>query len=252
VWLLPVITLGVASTAGQLFGSALLTIHIPHALLTIAVSMVMVIIGVSLSLMVLTLYVRRLLTDGLPDVSAILSCFLPLGPCGQAGYSLLLAGWNFKAALPHGNGNVLGEPQAGSILNVLCFSGAFLLWCMGLWWLGCAIIAIIHNIARGEKMPFTLSFWGVVFPNGAHALLTIELGVAMDAGFFRMLGAIYAAIVILVWCLLAVPTLMQVYDRRLFIAPSLETEPVSFPLQSNTTIVEPEVVEEGKYLQSRP
>ncbi|KAF8524128.1 voltage-dependent anion channel, partial [Hysterangium stoloniferum] len=223
LWLLPVVTLIVASTTGQLFVAALSTIHAPHAFLTMAVSMVMLIIGGSISLMILTFYLRRLLIDGLPNVRAILSCFIPLGPCGQIGYSLLLAGQNFKAAFPYGSGNVLGEPHAGSILNILCFSCAFIMWCMGVWWLVCAIIAIIHNAVRGEKMPFTLSFWALVFPNGVQALLTIELGRAMDADFFRVLGAIYAATVILLWCLLAVPTLIQAYDRRLFMAPHVES-----------------------------
>lgn len=52
------------------------------------------------------------------------------------------------------------------------------------------------------------------------ALLTIQLGTAMDADFFRVLGGIHGAAVILMWVVLVGPTLIRVWDRRIFIAPA--------------------------------
>lgn len=165
IWLLPVVTVIVASTTGQLLTSALAVHSISHAHLTMGVSLLMTIIGLSLSLMILTLYLRRLIIEGLPDVGAIISCFIPLGPCGQGGYSLLLAGANFKELFPNGDGYVFGDPLIGRVMNLVCFAAAWILWSMAVWWLGCAICAIIHNVAKGERLPFTLGFWGLVFPN---------------------------------------------------------------------------------------
>lgn len=165
VWLLPIVTLIVASSTGQLLTTALIEHSLRHALITLGFSAVMVIIGISLSLMILAVYIRRLFINGLPDVSAIISSFLPLGPCGQAGYSFLLAGENFQTLFPRGNGSVSGDELVGRILNVLCFSAAFVLWCMAAWWLISAVIAIIHTVATGQRLAFKLSFWGLVFPN---------------------------------------------------------------------------------------
>lgn len=165
VWLLPIVTLIVASSTGQLLATALIPHSLSHAEITMGFALVMVAIGISLSLMILTVYLRRLLIDGLPDVGAIISCFLPLGPCGQAGYSLLLAGENFKRILPRGAGTVLADELAGRVLNIICFLGAVFLWCMSLWWLGSALTAIVHTIVRGDKLTFKLPFWGLVFPN---------------------------------------------------------------------------------------
>lgn len=172
LWLLPVVTLIVCSSTGQLLAQSLIQIHLPHAFLTMGVSVVMVCIGISLALMILTVYMRRILIDGLPELDMIISSFLPLGPCGQAGYSLLLAGQNFKATLPWGAGDVLGDDLSGRILNVCCLFAAFLLWCLGVWWLLLAFIAIGDVLLRGHRIPFKLAFWGIVFPN--VCILTIS------------------------------------------------------------------------------
>jgi tellurite resistance protein TehA-like permease len=172
LWLLPVVTLIVCSSTGQLLADVLIPIHLPHAFLTIGVSVVILVIGISLALMILTVYMRRILIDGLPDVDMIISSFLPLGPCGQAGYSFLLAGQNFKATMPHGTGGVVGDELSGRVLNVCCFFASFVLWCLGVWWLLMAFIAIGDVLFRGRRIPFKLAFWGLVFPNVGSAFPT--------------------------------------------------------------------------------
>lgn len=79
VWLLPVVTLVVASSTGGLVAKALISRSVTFALLTTAFSFVMVIIGLSLALMIITVYLLRLITYGTPDVTLILSSFIVLG-----------------------------------------------------------------------------------------------------------------------------------------------------------------------------
>lgn len=171
LWLLPVVTLIVCSTTGQLLAEVLISIHLPHAFLTMGVSVVMVVIGVYLALMILTVYIRRILIDGLPDVDMIISSFIPLGPCGQAGYSFLLAGQNFKTTMPWGAGSITGDELSGRILDVCCFFASFILWCLGVWWFILALIAIADVRLRGYRIPFKLAFWGLVFPNVCSSFL---------------------------------------------------------------------------------
>lgn len=79
VWLLPVVTLVVASSTGGLVAKALLPHSAQFALLTATFSFVMVIIGLSFALMFITIYALRLVAYGPPDISLILSSFIVLG-----------------------------------------------------------------------------------------------------------------------------------------------------------------------------
>ena len=81
VWLLPVVTLIVASSTGGLLAKALIPHSTKLALLTTTFSIVMVLIGLSFALMIITVYLLRLITYGTPDVALILSSFIVLGGC---------------------------------------------------------------------------------------------------------------------------------------------------------------------------
>ena len=79
MWLLPVVTLVVASSTGGLIADALLPHSTKSALITTTVSFVMVLIGLSLALMFTNVYLLRLITCGTPDATLILSSFIILG-----------------------------------------------------------------------------------------------------------------------------------------------------------------------------
>ena len=79
VWLLPVVTLVVASSTGGLMAKALRPHSVTLSLLTTTFSFVMVLIGLSLALMIITVYLLRLITYGTPDITLILSAFIVLG-----------------------------------------------------------------------------------------------------------------------------------------------------------------------------
>ncbi|GJJ06082.1 hypothetical protein Clacol_000271 [Clathrus columnatus] len=197
-------------------------VSMPHALLTMGVSVVMLFIGLTLALMIMTIYLSRIIIEGFPTIDFIISSFIPLGPCGQGAYSFLIAGQNFQdAAL---GGGVLGSSSAGEVINLICLTAAFFVWCIGIWWLVMALVAIAHVRLKGHQIPFKLTFWGLVFPNAVQAIGTIQLSIALDARFFRVLGAIYGAVVIALWVVLAIPTMKQVLDGSIFHAPYLEDD----------------------------
>ncbi|KIJ39924.1 hypothetical protein M422DRAFT_60665 [Sphaerobolus stellatus SS14] len=221
LWLLPVVTLIVASSTGQLLATRILQSNTPHALLTMGISVLMLFTGLVLALMIMTVYLSRIIIEGFPDINLIISSFIPLGPCGQGAISLLITGQNFKQVMPYGYGIVLGDEMSGRIINVICLTAAMALWVLGIWWLVMGLVAIIDVLLRGGKIPFKTSFWGIVFPNAVEAFATCQLGDALDAKFFRVLGAMYAAAVLLLWIILAIPTLFRVLDKSIFEAPYL-------------------------------
>lgn len=175
VWLLPVVTFVVASSSGGILAAPLQEFSPSHALITVVFSIFMVAIGLSLSLIILTIYYLRLMLYGLPEGATILSSFLPLGPIGQAGFSILLVGKNVKSLLPltYGDSEILRASTTGDTINVICLCISIVLWSFATMWVIFALLAI-QEVARESRIPFKLPFWGLVFPNGLYFLTCLH------------------------------------------------------------------------------
>lgn len=189
VWLLPVVTLVVASSTGGLLSTALQPHSSTLALLTTGISFTMVTIGLSLAMMMITVYLARLIVYGPPDANVILSAFIVLGPLGQGGYSLLVNGANLAAQLPvHTSG---GFPT-GQLLYSFCFCGSYILWSMGICWICIALLSIFSASRKSGIPNFGLAYWGLIFPNAVYALLSVQLGNVLGSGFFRIFGSLWS------------------------------------------------------------
>lgn len=171
MWLLPVVTLIVASSSGGVLATALQKYSRTHTLITLVVSAFSVTIGLSLALMILTLYLGRLIIHGLPPGAGVLSVFLPLGPTGQAGFAIFLIGREFKALLPYnnaGNSAFLGSSLTAEVLCIVTTCVAFILWSLATMWMLFALLALKSTVVK-SPVPFKMSFWGLVFPNVSHS-----------------------------------------------------------------------------------
>ncbi|KAG6812603.1 hypothetical protein H0H92_001954 [Tricholoma furcatifolium] len=216
-WLLPVVTLTVAASSGGVLARTLQLYSPTHALISIIVSISLVTIGLTLALMIITIYLQRLIVHGLPPGKKILSVFLPLGPTAQSGFAFLLIGQNCKTLLPLGSSDsdFWTSAYVGEIIYVMCVSVAFLLWSLAVM---CIVFALlgIYDTLRQTRIPFGLTFWGLVFPNAVFANLTINLSNTFDSPFLRIIGAIYAVVTFIVWIYVACRTVLVVYDRTIF------------------------------------
>lgn len=243
VWLLPVVTFVVASSSGGVLAAPLQEFSPSHALITVVFSVFMVTIGLGLSFTILTIYFLRLMVYGLPEGATILSSFLPLGPTGQAGFSVLLIGKNVRSLFPltYGDSEILRASVTGDTINVICLCVSIMLWSFATMWVIFALLGI-HEVARESRIPFKLPFWGLIFPNGLYFLtrlrrlephgcvyfpgvyanLTVELYTTLDSPFFRVYGAIYSVVTLLLWIAVATRTVMLVRNQRIFEAPCLE------------------------------
>lgn len=114
-------------------------------------------------------YLLRLIVHGLPAGGTILSVFLPLGPTGQAGYSILLIGQYFQNALPvgYGNSQFLNASTTGTTVNTVCIVIAFALWSLASMWDIFALISLFNAVfVRKTTFSFGTTFFGLIFPNG--------------------------------------------------------------------------------------
>ncbi|THV05062.1 hypothetical protein K435DRAFT_713587 [Dendrothele bispora CBS 962.96] len=235
VWLLPVVTLVVASSTGGVIATSLYNYNKSDAMITVVVSVFMVTVGLALSFMLLTIYLLRLIVYGLPPGATVLSVFLPLGPMGQAGYSILLIGQFFNKVLPlhKSNSTLLTAETTGEIINVICTFVAFALWSLATMWIIFACLAV-QDVLRQTRIKFRVPFWGLIFPNGVYANLTINLAGTFDSSFFRILGSIYAVATLILWVFVAIRTVILVRRRTIFEAPCLEDVDIrQFNLRQN-------------------
>ncbi|KAG8724826.1 Plasma membrane sulfite pump involved in sulfite metabolism [Ceratobasidium sp. 395] len=224
VWLLPAVTPIVPSTTGALLARAILPHSTNHAILTLFSSTILLFLGLSLTFMILPLYVFRLITEGLPEKTLIISKFFPVGPCGQGGAAFVIIGQTFaeiarRRLSDHG---LLSESQPWNLLGVSC--GSFL-WTFGIWWIVSSIFGMYETF-RWDPPNFAVGFWGMVFPLGVYAFLTLQLSQALGSTILTRLAATFSMAVFILWGTLAVATTHQLLRNRkqLFSAPfGLET-----------------------------
>jgi len=222
IWLLPIVTLIVASSTGAVVAQAMIPLDVSRVCLTLAVCLTLVVVGVTLAMMVFTIYLHRLIVHGLPQGISIFSAFLPLGPLGQSGYAFLIMGEICQKLFPLQSGDSLfTNPMTPQILYVFSWCIAFALWSLATAWFLLAVLALWDTLTK-VKLPFKITFWGMIFPNGVYANLTIQLAGTIDSRVLRIWGSIYACFTLLLWVFAMARTLPSVWDGSLFQSPCLE------------------------------
>nr|POE65902.1 sulfite efflux pump ssu1 [Quercus suber] len=100
-----------------------------YALGTIIASYVMWGMAVPMSFSVLVIYYQRLALHKMPPREIIVSAFLPLGPLGFGGYTILYLGKTAALVFPQTD---TIDPLAGRIAYVLGFFITLIMWGWGL------------------------------------------------------------------------------------------------------------------------
>lgn len=179
-WLLPIVAPIVAAASGGTVASVLPNPN--HALLTCIVSYVLWGTGLPFAFVVITIYFHRLVIYRLPPQEVIVSVFLPLGPLGQGGFSLMTIGNVAREVFP-ATGTL--HPMAGEVIYVLGFMVALVLWAFGLVWCFFAIASVGR-----KRFPFNMGWWGFTFPTGIYAMSTMTMGRELPSAFFRIFGTV--------------------------------------------------------------
>jgi tellurite resistance protein TehA-like permease len=216
--LLPIAATIVASGTGAEIAKVLPNPQ--HALGTLLASYVMWGMSTPLAMTVLVMYYTRLALHKLPPREIVVSSFLPLGPLGMGGYTIMYLGSVSRDVFPSTQ-FLSSSPIAGDIFYILGLFIALIMWAFGLTWL-CFALA---SIWKTGSFPFNMGWWGFTFPLGVFAVSTIELGLQMPSLFFRVLGTVLSVAVILLWCVVATGTVRGAWDGRLFNAPCLANLP---------------------------
>lgn len=177
-------------------------------------------LSVPFALTVLVMYYQRLALHKLPPREIVVSSFLPMGPLGMGGYTIMYLGSVSRTVFPKVE-FFHNLTIAGDIFYINGVFIALIMWAFGLLWL-CFAVATCQKL---RPFPFNMGWWGFTFPLGVWSVCTIEFGVQLPSLFFRVLGTICAVAVILLWCVVMAGTVRGAVDGRLFYAPCLADLP---------------------------
>jgi len=230
--LLPIAATIVAAGAGSEVASVMPEPQL--ALGVIITSYVLWGMATPMAFTVLVIYYQRLALHKMPPREVIVSAFLPLGPLGFGGFTIINLGKRAAEVFPQTD---TLDPLAGRIAYILGFFVALIMWGWGLLWFSFAIAAL-WKTAKNGGIPMNMGWWGFTFPLGVYASSTILIGRELPSLFFRVLGTTFGVAVILLWVVIAVRTARGAYSGEMFRAPclvNLKAEPRQVPLDGAET-----------------
>lgn len=214
VWLLPIVACEVAASSG-----GLLLGHLPadtHAVAILLGSYVLWGVSVLPAFAILTILMLRLVLHKLPEKELAVSSWLALGPIGTAALALLVLGHQAPTLMAS-----LGLAQLGQLFQQAGILASLILLGFGLWWLGIAVLTTLHHAK--QDLPFNLGWWGLTFPLGVYTLAILTLAQQLNLAFLYAVGYAFAAILMLLWSLVATKTAHGFYQGHLFFSPCLKT-----------------------------
>lgn len=241
-WLLPIVSSVVAAASGGVVASAIMPYDVSLAHSTLAVSFVIWGTGVPLACFVMALWIYRSTLYGPPPAGAIPSVFLPVGPCGQGSFGIVLLGRTVRemayqfdtsftstaSASSSASSIVYGVDSIRHVADAIyagCVITGLILWGLGLCWyiIGFGIFLRHLRIDKTYIHPnkFTLGLWALTFPIGVFATAANILAVEFDSPAFRGIGAFLSAQVVLNWLYVAGCTAWGVMRGSVFVAPEL-------------------------------
>ena len=214
VWLLPIVACEVAASSG-----GLLLGHLPadtHAVAILLGSYLLWGVSVLPAFAILTILMLRLVLHKLPEKEWAISSWLALGPIGTAALALLVLGHQAPTLMAS-----LGLAQLGQFFQQTGILASLILLGFGLWWLGIAVLTTLHHAK--QDLPFNLGWWGLTFPLGVYTLAILTLAQQLNLAFLYAVGYAFAAILMLLWSLVATKTAHGFYQGHLFFSPCLKT-----------------------------
>lgn len=74
-----------------------------------------------------------------------------------------------------------------------------------------------------KDLPFNLGWWGLTFPLGVFTLAVLNLAQQLHFDFIYMAAYVLAAVLMLLWTLVAAKTAQGFYQGHLFFSPCLKS-----------------------------
>jgi len=214
-WLLPIAPTIVAAGSG---GYVATVLKPNDAFVVLITSYCLWGLGLGLSFMVIALYFQRLVFHHLPEAEVIVSAFLPLEPLGQGSGGIIQISQAGKKVFLEND--LVRQAISSEVVFIVSVIVGLLLWGLGLWWFFHGITSVLVTCLKG-KIPFSMGFWGFIFPFGVFTSATVVISEALPSAFFSYLAMVFIVALVILWFYVAAGTLKKVFDQSLFVSPCL-------------------------------
>ncbi|TYJ51460.1 hypothetical protein B9479_007972 [Cryptococcus floricola] len=240
IWLLPIVSCVVAAASGGVVSDAIMPYTPQLARSTIIVAYIIYGIGVPLAMFVITIFLHRTIVYGLPAPAALTTLYLPLGPCGQGSFGMVVLGKTVrKLAYEYDIGFTVAPSGALSsaiasgamrrVADAIYAGGiitSLILWGLGFCWYLFATTSLIDHWWHEDRsyfgrQSFSVGFTALTFPIGVWATASTALAIELDSWAFKIIGAVVSLQVVFNWSYVMVYTLYKAYDGTIFVAPEL-------------------------------
>lgn len=192
--------------AGTWFIPPVVTIIVPLALLPLvvrypgsaaglmALGWAMLGIGTVLYLVLTAVLFIRTVNHPLPPAGLAPSLIIGMGPAGLIGLDIVrMVATSVDVGL---------LPQQALPMSLLV---ATMFWGFGAWWLISALLVLRRGY---QSLPFSLAWWGFIFPVGAWTIATIVLGAAWQTAWMQVLGILAVTMLVVLWGYVVARTLI--------------------------------------------
>jgi tellurite resistance protein TehA-like permease len=229
-WLLPIVSSVVAAASGGVLATHLAPHSPTLARSTILVSYVVWGTGVPTAMFIITLWIYRASIHGIPPAGALPSVFLPLGPCGQGSFGILLLGKMARTlAYDYDLHMTIITGEAGRTIADAIYAGglvtSLVLWGLGLVWYTLATAFFIDHFLKNRayfgRKSFSIGFTALTFPIGVWATATTELATELNSPALRVIGTVISLQVVINWVYVFAMTCWKAYDGTVWVAPEL-------------------------------
>lgn len=233
--LLPIVATVVAGASGGIVANALSPFDANLARSTVIVSYAVLGTGIPIAMFLTTLWIYRTAIVGLPAPAALPSLVLPLGPCGQGAFGLVLLGHVVRdLAYTYNVGFAISPPTTSSLESMhrvadgvyaSCLISGLILWGLGLVWYTLAMVITINHIIRNKvymsHKSFSISWTAYTFPIGVWATASTQLAKEFDSPAFRVIATVVSVQVVLQWAYVFFMAIWKASNGTIFVAPEL-------------------------------
>lgn len=235
--LLPIVTLTVAASLGNIFALDLPTNNLIFS--TMIITYILWSVAISMAFVIIAVYFWKLFVHKIPATGAVFTLFLPVGVLGQGAYCIGLFGSNMYKFINENadslsllNVTYIGSEAAmeetkkqlpliiGSVILYSSTMMSLFLTSFGYFCTFIAVISCLSKISPFTKTPnqqfayknnhpiksklngmirFFKAFWAMTFPLGTMSLSNNELHkIFNNMKAFRVVGAMYGALLLII------------------------------------------------------
>lgn len=199
----------VASIAVPLIGNPLVLLlkstNLAAAKTVLLISLGFFGVGFFLFLFIGGIIFNRLALHPLPPAAMTPTFWITLGPIGVGAVTLTGLADTAKA---------VGLMSSTDSVYLL----AAILWGMGIWALGLALVITWNNLKHGG-IPFSLSWWAFIFPMSAYAMASLKLSAYFDSGAAYNYSILLVLLLAFLWIITFTRTLGGALTGKIFAPP---------------------------------